>query len=34
MRQRDECPALEHMERIETTGTTDWLDENAIRQKF
>lgn len=33
-RDRDECPALKNMERIECSDTTDWLDENAIRQKF
>ena len=27
-------PALRNMHRIECSGTTDWLDENAIRQKF
>jgi len=34
MRNRDECPELAHMDRIECSDTTDWLDENAIRQKF
>lgn len=33
-RQDDECPQLRHMDRIECSDTTDWLDENAIRQNF
>jgi hypothetical protein len=34
MQQRDECPALEHMDRIECSDTNPWLDENAIRRRF